>query len=203
MPQMLNTLPNTTQHYPHNPHPPPSPMPPPHTLSLDPDQMGQVLGDKIKKDTNRTFKRNPEFQRRVPEEKLIRVLNAYVNQRRRRIRKREERLEREEREARAGRGSVSGGGGTRMRKRAQMPDHYVQGMNVLCAPFLYVMPEVDAFYSFSNLLTIHAPRYAQPNLDGAHLGCNLCDAILKHVDADLYVTKPSYYTLYTPCIHPL
>ena len=56
----------------------------------------------------------------------------------------------------------------------------MQGMNVLCAPFLYVMPEVDAFYSFSNLLTIHAPRYAQPNLDGAHLGCNLVDEILKH-----------------------
>ena len=30
---------------------------------------------------------------------------------------------------------------------------YVQGMNALCGPFLYIMPELDAFYCFEALGT--------------------------------------------------
>lgn len=35
---------------------------------------------------------------------------------------------------------------------------YVQGMMVLCAPLLFVMPEVDAFFCFNSLLNQHMPR---------------------------------------------
>lgn len=74
----------------------------------------------------------------------------------------------------------------RNRQRVVMPDHYVQGMNVLCAPFLFVMPELDAFYSFARLMTVHAPRYGQHNLDGVHAGCKLANEVLQHVDGDLW-----------------
>lgn len=48
---------------------------------------------------------------------------------------------------------------------------YVQGMNVLAAPFLYVMPsEVEAFACFTTLLEVHAPRYVRPTLEGVHQG---------------------------------
>lgn len=45
-----------------------------------------------------------------------------------------------------------GGGGDRGK------GHYVQGMMVLCAPLLFVMPEVDAFFCFNSLLNQHMPR---------------------------------------------
>ncbi len=46
---------------------------------------------------------------------------------------------------------------------------YVQGMNVLAAPFLYTMPsEVEAFASFSRFIEIHCPLYVQPTLEGVH-----------------------------------
>lgn len=43
------------------------------------DQGRSRLYDKIKLDTERTFKRDPEFLARVPEDRQIRVLNAFVN----------------------------------------------------------------------------------------------------------------------------
>ncbi|CAJ0749883.1 19228_t:CDS:2, partial [Entrophospora sp. SA101] len=42
---------------------------------------------------------------------------------------------------------------------------YVQGMNVLAAPFLFVMPELDAFYSFSAFIQHFCPLYVTPNLE--------------------------------------
>jgi cell cycle arrest protein BUB2 len=48
---------------------------------------------------------------------------------------------------------------------------YVQGMNVLAAPFLYIMPsEVEAFYAFSKFIEQCCPLYVQPTLDGVHRG---------------------------------
>jgi hypothetical protein len=38
---------------------------------------------------------------------------------------------------------------------------YVQGMNVLAAPFLYVMPELEAFACFTSFLTYSCPLYIQ------------------------------------------
>jgi len=106
---------------------------------------------KIRNDTFRTFPTNQEFKKRVPEEKLIRILNAFAH---------------------------SCGSGSRL--------SYVQGMNVLCAPFLYVMPEVDAFFAFSELVNHHCPLYCNTGIEGAYAGLKLVDEILKLVDPELY-----------------
>eukprot|EP00771_Trimastix_marina_P000481 gnl/Trimastix_PCT/1501.p1 GENE.gnl/Trimastix_PCT/1501~~gnl/Trimastix_PCT/1501.p1 ORF type:complete len:335 (+),score=76.56 gnl/Trimastix_PCT/1501:74-1006(+) len=63
---------------------------------------------------------------------------------------------------------------------------YVQGMNVMCAPFLYVMPEVDAFFCFRRLLIRHCPNYVYPMLEGAHAGVSLLDEVLEVVDGELF-----------------
>ncbi|KJE91044.1 mitotic check point protein [Capsaspora owczarzaki ATCC 30864] len=65
---------------------------------------------------------------------------------------------------------------------------YVQGMNVLLAPLLYVMPELDAFYCFSRLILTCLPAYVQPTLDGVHAGMSLVDKILQRVDPQLHQT---------------
>ena len=48
---------------------------------------------------------------------------------------------------------------------------YVQGMNVLAAPFLYTMPsEVEAFFCFAKFIEEACPLYVQPTLEGVHRG---------------------------------
>lgn len=48
---------------------------------------------------------------------------------------------------------------------------YVQGMNVLAAPFLYTLPsELEAFYCFSRFIEVSCPLYVQPTLEGVHRG---------------------------------
>ena len=59
-------------------------------------------------------------------------------------------------------------------------------MNVLVAPFLFIMPEVDAFFCFNALLSRHCPRYVLKNMDGTHHGCSRVDRILATLDAELY-----------------
>ncbi|KZW00728.1 bub2 protein [Exidia glandulosa HHB12029] len=64
---------------------------------------------------------------------------------------------------------------------------YVQGMNVLAAPFLYTMPsEVEAFFCFSRFIEQCCPLYVQPTLDGVHRGLKLLDRCLKIVDPELF-----------------
>ncbi|KAH7104240.1 bub2 protein [Auriculariales sp. MPI-PUGE-AT-0066] len=64
---------------------------------------------------------------------------------------------------------------------------YVQGMNVLAAPFLYSMPsEIEAFYCFSRFIEHCCPLYVQPTLEGVHRGLKLLDRCLKIVDPDLF-----------------
>ncbi|KAF8936297.1 hypothetical protein BGZ58_004362 [Dissophora ornata] len=63
---------------------------------------------------------------------------------------------------------------------------YVQGMNVLAAPFLYTMTEVEAFYSYSNLLKYCCPLYVQPALQGVHCGIKLLEECLCKIDPELY-----------------
>ncbi|CAJ0873948.1 16839_t:CDS:2, partial [Entrophospora sp. SA101] len=58
---------------------------------------------------------------------------------------------------------------------------YVQGMNVLAAPFLFVMPELDAFYSFSAFIQHFCPLYVTPNLEG------LLDKCLEIIDSNLFI----------------
>jgi cell cycle arrest protein BUB2 len=59
-------------------------------------------------------------------------------------------------------------------------------MNVLVAPFLYLMPEVDAYTAFMTLIGRHCPRYVVSNLDGVHHGCSLVDRVLEILDPILH-----------------
>ena len=62
---------------------------------------------------------------------------------------------------------------------------YVQGMNVLCAPLLCVMPEPDAFYAFDALITKAIPAYVCKNMNGVNEGCDLLRDCLEHADPSL------------------
>ncbi|KAG0093844.1 hypothetical protein BGZ92_001085 [Podila epicladia] len=63
---------------------------------------------------------------------------------------------------------------------------YVQGMNVLAAPFLYTMSEMEAFYSYSNFIKYCCPLYVQPALQGVHCGIKLLEECLRKIDVELY-----------------
>ncbi|KFH66650.1 hypothetical protein MVEG_07175 [Podila verticillata NRRL 6337] len=63
---------------------------------------------------------------------------------------------------------------------------YVQGMNVLAAPFLYTMSEMEAFYSYSNFIKHCCPLYVQPTLQGVHCGIKLLEECLRKIDVQLY-----------------
>lgn len=48
---------------------------------------------------------------------------------------------------------------------------YVQGCNVLAAPFLYVLPsQLEAWACFTRFIETQAPRYIRPTLAGVHDG---------------------------------
>ncbi|KAJ1555821.1 hypothetical protein HK405_012395 [Cladochytrium tenue] len=118
----------------------------------------EVYERKIKNDTFRTLATDAGFAARVDEGMIARVLNAFV-----------------------------------WKVKDQPPSRlinlhfsYVQGMNVLAAPFLYVMPELDAFYSFLAFIQHSCPLYVQPSLEGVHCGVKLFDICLKHLDPALH-----------------
>lgn len=104
---------------------------------------------RVREDARRTFSKNDDFCARVPNAKIIRVLNAYVH------------------------------------ATGNRPGIYAQSMSLLAAPFLYVMPEPDAFHCFRIFLRQHAPLYVQRYV-GARRGCNLLDRCLADVDPSLH-----------------
>ena len=54
---------------------------------------------------------------------------------------------------------------------ASDPGSYVQGMNVLAAPFLYAArSEAEAFTAFHRFLTTECPGYVRGAMDGVHRG---------------------------------
>lgn len=56
---------------------------------------------------------------------------------------------------------------------------YVQGMNVLAAPFLYTLPsEMEAFFCFAKFIEESCPLYVQPTLEGVHRGLKVIIASL-------------------------
>ena len=66
------------------------------------------------------------------------------------------------------------------------PGTYVQGMNVLAAPFLYAArSEAEAFVAFHSLLTRECPGYIRGAMDGVHKGLALVDKVLAIVDPKL------------------
>ncbi|KAG8956086.1 hypothetical protein FRC03_010966 [Tulasnella sp. 419] len=113
--------------------------------------------EKIRNDTFRTLATDRGFKEKVSEDMLVRLLDAFVWR-------------------------------SHERQDAQSLDFtYVQGMNVLAAPFLYTMPsELEAFACFSKFIEFHCPLYVQPTLEGVHRGLTLLDQCLKIIDPELY-----------------
>ena len=63
---------------------------------------------------------------------------------------------------------------------------YVQGMNVIAAPFLYAArSEVEAFSLFSVFIQRECPGYVKPTMEGVHRGLKV---------SRIYVSK-IYYQL--------
>ncbi|SPN97578.1 related to cell cycle arrest protein BUB2 [Cephalotrichum gorgonifer] len=84
-------------------------------------------------------------------------------------------------------GSESGSG-SGFGAAAGEPGTYVQGMNVLAAPFLYAArSEAEAFVAFHVLLTRECPGYIRGAMDGVHKGLALVDRVLAIVDPKLSV----------------
>jgi cell cycle arrest protein BUB2 len=70
---------------------------------------------------------------------------------------------------------------------------YVQGMNVLCGPFLYASrSEVEAFTGFEKLITHECPGYVRGSMEGVHKGLALVDRVLEIVDPKLYAHLMSH-----------
>ncbi|EGX92153.1 mitotic check point protein (Bub2), putative [Cordyceps militaris CM01] len=163
---------------------------------------------KIRNDTFRTLTTDPLFRRRVSEASLIRLLNAVawkLHDAREAERQQQDpdaplilqsrpgssHSSRPTRESLTGGGggSMSGAGGSRA--GAPEPGTYVQGMNVLAAPFLYAArSEGEAFAAFHTLLTRECPAYIRGAMTGVHRGLALVDRVLAVVDPrlSLYLT---------------
>ncbi|KAI0409590.1 rab-GTPase-TBC domain-containing protein [Xylaria palmicola] len=167
---------------------------------------------KIRNDTFRTLTTDPLFRRRVSEASLIRLLNAIAWMLHD---AREVRRPPSSRQSLPASNSaspsrsdisqaISSSPVARSRARAltlttegsdsntSEPGIYVQGMNVLAAPFLYAArSEAEAFVAFHQLLTKECPAYIRGAMDGVHRGLVLVDKVLGIVDAklSLYLTS--------------
>jgi cell cycle arrest protein BUB2 len=153
---------------------------------------------KIRNDTFRTLATDPLFRRRVSEASLIRLLNAVAWKLHD---AREERAESDKLKHTANaRGSPELRSSPAMKSRARAltlttegsdvgtsePGTYVQGMNVLAAPFLYAArSEAEAFIAFHRFITHECPGYVRGAMDGVHKGLALVDKVLAIVDPKL------------------
>jgi cell cycle arrest protein BUB2 len=111
---------------------------------------------KIRSDSFRTFPNDEEFQERVSEDEIVRVLNSFV-----------------------------------LRSAPKDKITYCQGLNTICAPFLYAMPEADAFFTFSKFVCEKFPLYWVSSHIGVQAGCMLVDACLEIVDPALFARLKS------------
>ncbi|KAF4964291.1 hypothetical protein FSARC_7786, partial [Fusarium sarcochroum] len=165
---------------------------------------------KIRNDTFRTLTTDPLFRRRVSEASLIRLLNAIAwklydareEQRQSRPSSSRASLPGDSASGRSHSGTSTSSPTARNRARALTlttegsesgggaatlePGTYVQGMNVLAAPFLYAArSEAEAFVAFHSLLTRECPGYIRGAMDGVHRGLALVDKVLAIVDPKL------------------
>jgi cell cycle arrest protein BUB2 len=154
---------------------------------------------KIRNDTFRTLATDPLFRRRVSENSLTRVLNAVAW----RLHDAHEArvngwLPRpDDAAADAPPSSPSplvsprpstGGGASSAGGRSGAHDYvgYVQGMNVLAAPFLYAArSEASAFAALHALLARALPGYIRGSMEGVHRGLALVDEALALCDPKL------------------
>ncbi|KAI9873650.1 MAG: hypothetical protein M1830_010759, partial [Pleopsidium flavum] len=154
---------------------------------------------KIRNDTFRTLATDPLFKRRVSEASLIRLLNAIA------WRLHDAKTERSTESGKTTNTATEEGSPelhtvSPIRKQpgppttttdgseagATEPGIYVQGMNVLCAPFLYAArSEAEAFIAFYRFLTRECPGYVRGAMDGVHKGLALVDKCLSIVDYKL------------------
>lgn len=144
---------------------------------------GSPAYTKIRNDTFRTLATDPLFKRRVTEASLIRLLNAVawkLHDSKTKPRSRPTSSRRREMELLV----------NTPPSIAEEPSSdsaiYVQGMNVLCAPFLYAArSEVEAFALFHYFVTQECPGYIRGALDGVHRGLRLVDRCLEIVEPKL------------------
>ncbi|CAG8974579.1 hypothetical protein HYALB_00004375 [Hymenoscyphus albidus] len=153
---------------------------------------------KIRNDTFRTLATDPLFRRRVSEASLIRLLNAVA------WKLHDAKEERAASLAKAATvmHTASREGSPKMQSKSRSraltlttegsdaggsePGTYVQGMNVLAAPFLYAArSEAEAFAAFHKFITIECPGYVRGAMDGVHKGLALVDKVLAIVDPKL------------------
>ncbi|MCJ1306402.1 hypothetical protein MMC25_000044 [Agyrium rufum] len=167
---------------------------------------------KIRNDTFRTLATDPLFKRRVSEASLIRLLNALAwklhdaNQEKAAAAALSSNAQLSHSLGSDLVASPPSEHPSPLRKHAQSaastttapstssaaggstePGTYVQGMNVLCAPFLYAArSEIEAFTAFHILLTQHLPSYVRGAMIGVHRGLALVDKCLSIIDPRLY-----------------
>lgn len=131
---------------------------------------------------------DPLFRRRVSEASLIRLLNAVAwklhdaREERAHGRLRNTANRHGSPELQSATPAVPQGTDTRVSE----PGTYVQGMNVLAAPFLYAArSEAEAFAAFHRFITHECPGYVRGAMDGVHKGLALVDKVLAIVDPKL------------------
>ncbi|KFX88959.1 hypothetical protein V495_05680 [Pseudogymnoascus sp. VKM F-4514 (FW-929)] len=159
---------------------------------------------KIRNDTFRTLATDPLFRRRVSEASLIRLLNAVAW---RLHDAKEERIESANSTSNKVTHTATADGSPELhsatpviKNRARAltlttegsdagtsePGTYVQGMNVLAAPFLYAArSESEAFVAFHRFITHEVPGYVRGAMSGVHKGLALVDKVLSIVDPKL------------------
>ncbi|KAE8387719.1 rab-GTPase-TBC domain-containing protein [Aspergillus alliaceus] len=156
---------------------------------------------KIRNDTFRTLATDPLFKRRVTEASLIRLLNAVAwklhdAKNKNRVKSRSSTSRRRdieflintppsiaEEESDLERTTSSNNRSGTITSDSAI---YVQGMNVLCAPFLYAArSEVEAFALFHSFITRECPGYIRGAMDGVHRGLRLVDRCLEIVEPKL------------------
>lgn len=160
---------------------------------------------KIRNDTFRTLTTDPLFRRRVTENSLTRVLNAIAWKLHDAHEARvngwmspptlpvpksldghpENMFPSPGSVATRNRGSMTGTEGSDAGDTSHNVG-YVQGMNVMAAPFLYAAKsEAEAFAAFDHFITKECPGYVRGSMEGVHKGLALVDKILAIVDPKL------------------
>ncbi|KMQ42276.1 Rab-GTPase-TBC domain [Trichophyton rubrum] len=148
---------------------------------------------KIRNDTFRTLATDPLFKRRVTEASLIRLLNAVawkIHDSKTGTSLRQLSSSQQSNSRRTSSVFLSDGHAAATDGQSPNPSDsaaiYVQGMNVLCAPFLYASrSEVEAFALFHHFITRECPGYAKSTMDGVHKGVKLVDRCLEVVEPKL------------------
>lgn len=153
---------------------------------------------KIRNDTFRTLATDPLFKRRVTEASLIRLLNAVAwklhdakttpatHRPSSRKREKDRLINTPPRIAEDEPFTTTSPDTSTTPANMSESAIYVQGMNVLCAPFLYAArSEVEAFALFHYFVTRECPAYIRGAMDGVHRGLRLVDRCLEIIEPKL------------------